>query len=121
MQWPEGEKIYALWDTGASHSSISRSLAEKMKLPEMGNSNVLTSAGIQERTDYSINFYLHVPNLMFPALTVSAFNGVTAFDMIIGMDIINKGDFAVTHRYNNTVMSFNLPSVNHIDFEKKRY
>lgn len=46
-------------------------------------------------------------------------------DVLIGMDIINKGDFAVTNRGGVTMLSFQMPSLNHIDFvemleERKR-
>lgn len=39
-------------------------------------------------------------------------------DVLIGMDIINLGDFAVTNRDDVTVLSFQMPSVNRIDFVK---
>ncbi len=37
-------------------------------------------------------------------------------DVLIGMDIINMGDFAVTNRDGATVFSFQMPSMNLIDF-----
>lgn len=38
------------------------------------------------------------------------------FDVLIGMDIIGNGDFAVTNSNNQTVMSFRIPSISRIDF-----
>ena len=40
-------------------------------------------------------------------------------DMLIGMDIINLGDFAITHKNGGTVFSFQIPSTRHYDFVKK--
>lgn len=36
--------------------------------------------------------------------------------MLIGMDIINKGDFAVSNYQNKTVFSFRMPSESLMDF-----
>ena len=38
------------------------------------------------------------------------------FGMLIGMDIITLGDFAITNLNGQTVMSFRLPSSGRIDF-----
>ena len=37
-------------------------------------------------------------------------------DLLIGMDIINQGDFAVTNSQNKTKFSFRIPSQADIDF-----
>lgn len=37
-------------------------------------------------------------------------------DVIIGMDILGMGDFAVTHQNGNTTFSFCLPSRREIDY-----
>ena len=39
-------------------------------------------------------------------------------DLLIGMDIINLGDFAITNKDGVTMLSFIMPSLNHIDFVK---
>jgi hypothetical protein len=44
------------------------------------------------------------------------------FDIIIGMNIISLGDFAITNDYGKTIMSFRLPSSNiPIDFSTDDY
>ena len=40
-------------------------------------------------------------------------------DVLIGMDIIGQGDFAVTHPNGNTKFSFRMPSQADIDFVKE--
>lgn len=37
-------------------------------------------------------------------------------EVIIGMDIINRGDFAVSNRNGATTFSFRIPSVESFDF-----
>jgi SEC-C motif len=41
------------------------------------------------------------------------------FDVLIGMDIISQGDFAVTNFGGNTRFSFRVPSLEELDFNKK--
>jgi len=41
-------------------------------------------------------------------------------EMLVGMDIINKGDFAVTNKDGQTVFSFRIPSLECIDFNKAK-
>ena len=40
-------------------------------------------------------------------------------DVLIGMDVIGVGDFAVTHKDGKTVFSFRCPSIARIDFVEK--
>ena len=41
------------------------------------------------------------------------------YDMLIGMDVMNLGDFAVTNKDGRTVFSFRIPSCRCIDFVKE--
>ena len=38
------------------------------------------------------------------------------FEAIIGMDIITRGDFAITHNQGEMVVSFRVPSIKAIDY-----
>ena len=38
------------------------------------------------------------------------------YDMVIGMDVISKGDFAITNKNEKTTFSFRIPSKEEIDF-----
>ena len=40
--------------------------------------------------------------------------------MLIGMDVINAGDFAITNKDGKTVFSFRIPSMERIDFTQRR-
>ena len=41
---------------------------------------------------------------------------LNGFDMLIGMDIINLGDFSITHKDNGTTFSFQIPATHNFDF-----
>ena len=72
--------------------------------------------GEAETETYLVNAYLP-PNVMFPGLKVT--KGILGdFDVLIGMDIIAMGDFAITHADGKTVLTFRCPSSKEIDFVK---
>ena len=56
-------------------------------------------------------------DLHFPGVEVVS-GQLTGCDIIIGMDIINRGDFAVSNKNGATAFSFRIPSVEDFDFVK---
>jgi len=70
---------------------------------------------------------MYLINLYFPD-TRGEVNGVRAglgniegkgFDVLIGMDVITLGDFAISNYQDRTVFSFRYPSIGCIDFAKE--
>jgi len=59
---------------------------------------------------------IFLPNtVVFPSIRVT--KGVlTGCDVLIGMDIINQGDFAITQSDGKTTFSYRYPSIEQIDF-----
>lgn len=108
----------ALWDTGATNSVITQKIAEDLNLKPIGMTKVHTASHKDVVTEvYMISILL--PNkICIPTLRVTK-GQVTGHDMLIGMDIINKGDFAVTHNGGKTSFSFRIPSICEIDFTRK--
>jgi hypothetical protein len=104
----------AIWDTGATGSVISQRVVQECGLKPVGVAQVSSVAGLSLSEVYLINIFL--PNEVgFANVTVTVGNmGVT--DVLIGMDLINKGDFALTHKDGKTVFSFRYPSLTTIDF-----
>lgn len=107
--------LQAIWDTGATNTSISNAVAASLKLPIVSYTQVSTAAGVVDDAPvYLVNVLLPnnviVPNVQ---ATGSTLNGC---DMLIGMDIITLGDFAITNCGGNTVCSFRFPSNKEIDF-----
>jgi hypothetical protein len=108
--------FHAVWDTGATGSVISQEVVNRCGLEPIGLTDVVTTVGVRRCEVYLINIFL--PNQVgFPNVPVTkAIAGNT--DVLIGMDLINKGDFALTHKDANTVFSFRYPSMTTIDFQQ---
>jgi hypothetical protein len=119
-------KFYALWDTGAWYTSISSKVIKIFNLIPIGSTSVGTAGKVLEdvpvfeieikllceegiaycRTKHALKldiernyFYLEDENKV-------------EIDVIIGMDIIKKGDFVITQFNNRTFFSFIFPSKN---------
>lgn len=113
---PIVKEYNAIWDTGATGSVISERVINELGLKPIGIQQVHTasSEGAIVVNEYMINVML--PNnvgFAYIHVTEGKLNG---FDMLIGMDIITRGDFAVTHRDGKTKFSFQMPSTHDIDF-----
>ena len=116
---PKGDHkgFFAIWDTGATNSVISKRVVTECGLKPSGMTKVHTASGTDNVSTYLISMIL--PNkVVIPTLRVSEGN-LTGTDVLIGMDIINQGDFAVTNTNGKTVFSFRMPSVECIDFVEK--
>jgi hypothetical protein len=115
---PKHFSAKALWDTGATGSAISKEIVAALGLSPVGISNVNHAGGTSTASRYVVNVYL--PNKVAVAGVIvhefTAAVGVGAFSAIIGMDIIAKGDLALTHENGKSCMSFRVPSCGQIDF-----
>lgn len=104
----------ALWDTGATGSVISKKLADEIGLVPIGRTLVTGVNGSFECNKYVIDIYL--PNhVRVQDVLVTESSGIQ-HDLLIGMDIIRLGDFALTHTNGATIFSYQFPSTHHIDF-----
>jgi predicted aspartyl protease len=111
----KGKKYQALYDTGATHSSISPQVVTDLGLASIGAQNVGVGGGTLTTTVHLVNIGL--PNkVMFPMVRVAKVALHGSIDVLIGMDILGVGDFAVTHRNGKTTFSFCCPSRQEIDF-----
>jgi hypothetical protein len=85
-----------------------------LSLKPIGIVEVHTANGQTHQKQYIVNFYL--PNkVMFGMLRVTE-APLHEADILIGMDIISKGDFCVTNFQGKTVLTFRLPSCGEFDF-----
>jgi hypothetical protein len=110
-------KVKALWDTGAMISAITDSTVKALGLIPDGGTNVVYGGNIVYENLYSVLIYL--PNhVVFPA-RVTQCRDKTNFELIIGMDIITGGDFAITNKNKKTTVSYRVPSSVEIDFRKE--
>jgi SEC-C motif-containing protein/aspartyl protease len=112
---PHGRKYQGLYDTGATHSSISPKVVAELGLASVGAQIVGVGGGTLTTTAHLV--YIGLPNkVMFPMMRLAQVALHGRVDALIGMDILGVGDFAVTHYKGNTTFSFCCPSRRDIDF-----
>lgn len=108
----------AIWDTGATRTAITGKVATECGLKPTGMCRVRTASGETDTYTYFVSLYL--PNMVcIPQIRVTQAVLFDA-DVLIGMDVIASGDFAVTNHQGKTYMSFRMPSMECIDFVKQK-
>ncbi len=108
--------VMAEWDCGATHSSISNELVEALNLEPIKSNISITTNNSNLVNVYEIIVFLHNQYpVKVEAEAVSNINA-TGIDLLIGMDVISLGDFAISNYKGKTSFSFRIPSQNHIDF-----
>ena len=118
---PEGEfhGFEAIWDTGATHSSITQEVVDRCGLESIGKTKVY-HAGIDDEPDETDNYLVNIrlPNRVTVQNVQVSRGGFSGADILIGMDIISGGDFAITHMGGKTKFTFQVPAQADIDFVK---
>jgi hypothetical protein len=112
------EGTLAIWDTGATNTAITSSMVKKLNLKAVGVAKVNGVHSSKVVNKYYIELIVKEPDIK-TWLEVTECEKLSEDDsvgVLIGMDLITKGDFAVTNFNNKTVMSYISPAVKHIDF-----
>lgn len=113
-----GIQCKAIWDTGATASVITDAVISQLGLKPIDRTPVVTTQGTKETDVYLVNIYL--PNhVVFEEIRVTHGKLSDPFSVLIGMDIIAVGDFAITHPNGKTKMSFSIPASRDLDFVKE--
>ncbi len=99
----------AIWDTGANGTVITRKIADNLGLQEIAKIPVASASGVYEAGVFVVNFW--IPNMiMIPQLYVSEGFLPEGIDALIGMDVITRGDFAITNYSGRTAFTYRYPS-----------
>lgn len=109
-------KFIATWDTGATNTMISQNVVDKCKLISTGMTQVATAGGIVDANTYVIDLVLP-DNMIIQNLNVTCGN-LNNTDVLVGMDIMNMGDFSVSNYKGQTKFTFRRPSLQHADYVK---
>ena len=113
-QPPPQNEYVALWDTGATGSAISEKVVRECNLKSIGPAQARTANDLIVTSRHLVN--IHLPNnVVFVELPVTLLK-LGDVDVLIGMDIISMGDFAVTNLDGAMTLSFRMPSQVTIDF-----
>jgi len=107
-QFPQKTKVAALWDTGAMISAITPEIANKLNLVPFNRVKVngINNSSIANVVKVSIT----LPNqVVLNNYNVAVCNLVQNVDFLIGMDIIQLGDFSISNGEGKTLFTFSMP------------
>ena len=79
-----------------------------------GIAQVTGVLGVEQAETYLVNIAL--PDMVLVPVIRVIKGDLSGGDILIGMDIINRGDFAVSNFNGITKFSFRIPSQGHIEF-----
>lgn len=108
--------VKAQWDTGATGSCISHDVVSKLGLLPTGKKVVQTPSGNGEVNTYLVNIKLPNNVRVNDVEVCDSEIGNQGIGMLIGMDILNLGDFALSNYKGQTVFSFRVPSTKKTDY-----
>jgi len=112
------KKFIAIWDTGASGTIITKKVVNDCGLKPIGMTVLQTANESRQSLVYLVSIALP-SKVVIPELRVSEASISGGADILIGMDIIGRGDFAITNKDGKTTFSFRIPSLECIDFVKQ--
>lgn len=117
------KEYLAIWDTGATNSVITKKVANDLGLKPISVAEVRHAGGRSTVNVYLVNIGLPnrvmITNIRVSEADLTEDDNVPEAEqshVLIGMDIIGAGDFAVTNQGGKTTMSFRFPSLEEIDF-----
>ena len=109
-------EFQAIWDTGATHSAITPKVIDTCGLSITGRRNVSNVNETTVSPTYLVNITLLNSLQVHDVVVTKGQLPNSDADVLIGMDIINLGDFAVTNYEGLTAFSFRYPSIEKVDF-----
>lgn len=110
--------VKAKWDTGATHTCISQSIVDALDLVPSGDAAVATSNLASKAKTYIVDIVLPNNYRCEGIRVIGNQNESPVHDILIGMDIISLGDFAVSNFNGRTSFTFRIPSQEEINFNK---
>lgn len=105
-------RVKSIWDTGATFTFIKPELRDRLKLRMVNSGSSTSIAGIGKyihQADYTVLSIRVWENFEINWCPVYVLDFSVDVDIIIGMDIIGMGDFAVCNANNETSFSFAIP------------
>ena len=102
---PNALKCKGLWDTGAMVTVVSSKIVDKLQLPTVSITPIIGVNRKSYTTTHVVDIWL--PNY-YVVRKVPVVKGdlTNYFDVLIGMDIITRGDFSISNYQGKTVFSF---------------
>jgi hypothetical protein len=107
-----------IWDTGATNSVITQKIVDALNLQPIGIAKVNGVHGEDTSPVFFVDFILPM-GVIIQGLRVTLGKLPEGNDALVGMDVINVGDMAITNVNGNTKMTFRIPSMREIDYVKE--
>lgn len=95
-----------IWDTGATGTVITKKVVDALGLQPTGMQKVIGVNNESEKPTYMLDLIL--PNNVI-VQNVNVVEGSGKFDILVGMDIIQLGDFFISQADGKTTFSFCIP------------
>lgn len=111
----------AIWDTGATNSTITASVAKELGLAPIGRVKCGSAAGAYDCNVYFAEIITHNNEIRVKSRLTEVAELSAACDTgcLIGMNLIGQGSFVISNHNNQTTMSFMVPSTKKIDFVRE--
>jgi len=105
-------EVEGLWDTGATVTCVKPTLFDRLKLClyDITDHTKLSGIGGEVEANFTFMNLFFSPTFEIKYCPVYVVDFPGDADILIGMDIIEKGDFAVCNADNKTSFSFAMPS-----------
>ena len=103
----------AIWDTGATSSMISASMARKLQLNPIGTIQIAGVHGVQNAKCYLIDI-IFKNGFTIENIKVSEASNFGGFDLLVGMDIIKRGVFFIDGTDGDLKVLFQFPTASSI-------
>lgn len=100
----------ALWDTGATGTCVSENVVNTLNLKPVSYTKIQTPSGEDVRPLYLVDVVLRNNVRITDLKVIGTEIGKQGIDLLIGMDIIGMGDFAVSNSEGKTVFTYRIPS-----------
>jgi hypothetical protein len=110
--------VISQWDTGATGTCISKELVKELGLLPTGMVKAHTPSGVGIMNKYMINLILNNEVRFVNLSVMDSEIGNQGIDVLIGMDIISLGDFAISNFDGKTQFSFRIPSQRHVEYHR---
>ena len=107
---PQRKSYNGIWDTGSSRTIISQKVVNDLQLTSVGTTQVkqLQVKGEVVREVFLMNIAL-APHIIFSNVRVGLVLLPPGFDVILGLDIITRGNFSLSQKNGKTIVDFCIP------------
>lgn len=112
--------VKGLWDTGATTTCISSDVIISLALHETGKQIVHTPSGESKVGQYMVNIGLPNGVMLENLIVCGSSIGEQGLGVLVGMDVIQEGDFCVSNYEGKTTMTFRIPSKQRTDYAKSQ-